>query len=131
VTAAFFPRTEGSYCVDPQGETRTYGEKGKYSMDEVCTTAFDGECEVYKRYGLKRVVSFRYVDGGGKGATVDVVLSQFADVAGAFGLYTMRLVAGDPVDPSTPRVLEVAAKGAQTGGAGAIGKTVLSVLNLL
>lgn len=121
VTAAFFPRTEGSYCVDPQGETRTYGEKGKYSMDEVCTTAFDGECEVYKRYGLKRVVSFRYVDGGGKGATVDVVLSQFADVAGAFGLYTMRLVAGDPADPSTPRVLEVAAKGAQTGGAGAIG----------
>lgn len=121
VSAAFFPKTEAGYCVDPQGETRTYGERGKYSMDEVCTTAFDGECEVYKRYGLKRVVSFRYADGSGKGATVDVVLSQFADVGGAFGLYTMRLVAGDPVDPSTPRVLEVAPKGAPTGGLGAIG----------
>ena len=29
-------------------------------MDEVCTTAFDGECEVYKRFGLDRVV----VNGG-------------------------------------------------------------------
>jgi len=119
-SAAFFPKTEGGYCVDPQGETRTYGEKGKYSMDEVCTTAFDGECEVYKRFGLKRVVSFRYVDGGGKGATVDIVLSQFADVAGAFGMYTMRIVAGDPTDPSTPRVMDVGPKSA-TGGLGAMG----------
>ena len=34
-------------------------------MDEVCTTAFDGECEVYKRFGLDRVVVLRYVDGSG------------------------------------------------------------------
>lgn len=122
VSSAFFPKTEAGYCVDPQGETRTYGDRGKYSMDEVCTTAFDGECEVYKRFGLKRVVSFRYVDGGGRGATVDVVLSQFADVAGAFGMYTMRLVAGDPTDPSTPRVLDVGSKpGASAGGLGALG----------
>ena len=121
VSVAFFPKAEGGYCVDPQGETRTYGDRGKYSMEEVCTTAFDGECVVYTRFGLKRVVSFRYVDGAGNGATVDVILSQFADVAGAYGMYTMRLVAGDPADPSTPRVLEVAPKGAATGGAGALG----------
>lgn len=121
ITSAFFPRAEGGYCVDPQGETRTYGEKGKYSMDEVCTTAFDGECEVYKRFGLKRVVSFRYVDGGGKGATVDIVLSQFADVGGALGMYTMRIVAGDPTDASTPRVLDVGGKSAGPGGLGALG----------
>src|SRR5690348_13737134 len=52
VSAPFFPRSAGGYCVDPQGEIKTYGEKGKLSMDEVCTTAFDGECEVYKRFGL-------------------------------------------------------------------------------
>jgi len=121
VSAAFFPKAEAGYCVDPQGETRTYGDRGKFTMDEVCTTAFDGECEVYKSYGLKRVVSFRYADGSGKGATVDVVLSQFADVGGAFGFYTMRLVPGDPADPSTARVLEVAPKGSTTGGLGAIG----------
>ena len=72
VSAAFFPRTSLDYCVDPQGETKTYGEKGKLSMDEVCTTAFDGECEVYKRFGLKRVVSLHYVDGAGKGGSVEV-----------------------------------------------------------
>ncbi|HRH00853.1 MAG TPA: hypothetical protein PLR99_31640, partial [Polyangiaceae bacterium] len=119
-TAAFFPRAAGGYCVDPQGETRTYGEKGKYSMEEVCTTAFDGECVVYTRFGLKRVVSFRYVDAAGQGATVDVVLSQFADAAGALGMYTMRVVAADPADPSTPRVLEPG-KGGPSAALGALG----------
>jgi hypothetical protein len=103
VSAPWLPKSTGGYCVDPQGEVKTYGEKGKLSMDEVCTTAFDGECEVYKKFGLKRVVSLHYVDGSGKGGTVEVNLSQFADVAGAYGMYTMRVVAGDPAEPSTPK----------------------------
>ncbi|MEA2749344.1 MAG: hypothetical protein QOI41_3487 [Myxococcales bacterium] len=114
VSAGYLPKSTGGYCVDPQGEVKTYGEKGKLSMDEVCTTAFDGECEVYKRFGLKRVVSLHYVDGSGKGGSVEVNLSQFADVAGAYGMYTMRVVAGDPAEPSTPKPFAA-------GGAGAIG----------
>ncbi len=114
ISAPFFPRTAGGYCLDPQSEVKTYGEKGKLGMDEVCTTAFDGECEVYKRFGLKRVVALHYVDGAGKGGTVEVNLSQFADVAGAYGMFTLRVVAGDPAEPSTPKPLDV-------GGAGAIG----------
>ena len=114
ISAAFLPKTVAAYCVDPQGEVKTYGEKGKLSMDEVCTTAFDGECEVYKRFGLKRVVSLHYVDGSGQGGSVEVNLSQFADVAGAYGMFTMRIVAGDPAEPSTPKAFEA-------GGAGAIG----------
>ena len=114
VSAAYLPKSTGGYCVDPQGEVKTYGEKGKLSMDEVCTTAFDGECEVYKRFGLKRVVSLHYVDGSGKGGSVEVNLSQFSDVAGAYGMYTMRVVAGDPAEPSTPKPFAA-------GGAGAIG----------
>lgn len=112
VSAPFFPKTVGGYCIDPQGEVRTYGEKGKLSMDEVCTTAFDGECEVYKRFGLKRVVSLHYVDGSGNGGSVEVNLSKFADAAGAYGMYTLRVVAGDPADPSTPKVLAADAAGA-------------------
>ncbi|HVH46370.1 MAG TPA: DUF6599 family protein [Labilithrix sp.] len=112
VSAAFFPKAAGGYCVDPQGEIKTYGEKGKLSMDEVCTTAFDGECEVYKKFGLKRVVSLHYVDGSGKGGTVEVNLSQFADVPGAYGMYTLRVVAGDPAEPSTPKPLAAGAAGA-------------------
>ena len=114
ISAPFLPKRVAGYCVDPQGEVKTYGEKGKLSMDEVCTTAFDGECEVYKRFGLKRVVSLHYVDGGGQGGMVEVNLSQFADVAGAYGMFTLRVVAGDPAEPSTPKVFEA-------GGAGAIG----------
>jgi hypothetical protein len=103
ISAAWLPKAVGGYCVDPQGEVKTYGEKGKLSMDEVCTTAFDGECEVYKRFGLKRVVSIHYVDGSGKGGTVEANISQFADAAGAYGMFTMRVVAGDPAEPSTPK----------------------------
>ncbi len=114
ISASFFPRTTSGYCLDPQGEVKTYGEKGKLSMDEVCTTAFDGECEVYKRFGLKRVVSLHYIDGRGKDGTVEVNLSRFADVAGAYGMFTLRVVAGDPAEESTPKPFEA-------GGAGAIG----------
>jgi len=112
VSATFFPTTIGGYCIDPQGEMRTYGEKGKYSADDIATTAFDGEYEVYKRFGIKRLVSLHYIDGSGKGGSVEVYLSQFGDTAGAYAMYTLRVVAGDPDDPSTPKVLAATAAGA-------------------
>ena len=31
ISAPFFAKTAGGYCVDPQGEIKTYGEKGKLS----------------------------------------------------------------------------------------------------
>jgi hypothetical protein len=115
VSTEFFPRTIDGYCLDPQGGTKTYGEKGKLSMDDVCTSALDGECEVYKRFGLVRMVALRYVDGGASGGSVEVYLSQFKDVPGSYGMFTKRVVAdGDPADPSAPRVLAA-------GGAGAMG----------
>jgi hypothetical protein len=115
VSAAFFPRVVDAYCVDPQGEVRTYGEQGKLDMDAVCTTAFDGECAIYTQLGLKRLVSMRYVDGAGAGATVDVYLSRFKDVTGAYAMFTKRVVAdSDPAEPTTPRAFEA-------GGAAAIG----------
>ncbi|HEX3345719.1 MAG TPA: hypothetical protein VHS09_14145, partial [Polyangiaceae bacterium] len=49
ISAPFVPRAAGGYCLDPQSEPKTYGDKGKLTMDEVCTTNFDGDCEVYKR----------------------------------------------------------------------------------
>jgi len=115
VQGEFFVRTAGSYCIEPQGDTRTYGDRGKLTMDQVCTTAVDGECEVYKSYGLKRAVIVRYVDGGGGGGSVEVILSTFGDAAGAYGMFTKRVIAdGDPADPRAPRPM-------QAGGAGALG----------
>jgi hypothetical protein len=115
ISSEFFPRAVSGYCLDPHGETRTYGEKAKLDMDAVCTTAFDGECAIYSQFGLKRLVAIRYVNGGGGSGTVEVYLSRFGDDAGAYGMFTKRVVAdADPAEPSTPKPL-------QAGGAGALG----------
>jgi uncharacterized protein DUF6599 len=112
ISAPFIPRTVGAYCLDPQSEPKTYGDKGKLSMDEVCTTAFDGECEVYKRFGLDRVVVLRYVDGSGAPNSVEVSLSRFATADGAYAMFTKRVVAdGDPAR-ATVKPLAAGAAGA-------------------
>ena len=117
ISAPFVPRLVGSapaFCLDPQGEPRTYGDKGKLSMDEVCTTAFDGECEVYKRFGLERVVVLRYLDGSGAPNSVEVNVSRFATVDGAYAMFTKRVVAdGDPAR-ATVKPLAAGAAGASS-----------------
>jgi hypothetical protein len=101
ISAPLVPRIVGGFCLDPQSEPKTYGDQGKLTMDEVCTTAFDGECEVYKRFGLDRVVVLRYVDGSGAPSSVEVNLSRFKTVDGAYGMFTKRVVAdGDPARAS-------------------------------
>jgi hypothetical protein len=113
-SASVFPRQAAGYCLDPNGETRVFGEGGKLPLDAVCTEAFDGECEVYKGFGLKRIVQLRYIDGAGSPGSVEIYLSQFATEEGAYALYTKRVVGdADPVESSS-RVLEA-------GGAGALG----------
>src|SRR5579859_5123714 len=101
ISAPFVPRAAGGYCIDPQSEPKTYGDKGKLSMDDVCTTAIDGECEEYKRLGLDRVVVLRYVDGAGAPNSVEVNLSRFKSADGAYAMFTKRVVAdGDPAAAS-------------------------------
>ncbi|HEX4335105.1 MAG TPA: DUF6599 family protein [Polyangiaceae bacterium] len=96
-SAAFFPRAVGGYCIDPNGDTRAYGEGAKGTLDDVCIQQLDGECDVYKSYGLKRLVSLRYADGAGTPGAIAVTLSRFATKEGSFGFYTKRVVAdGDP-----------------------------------
>ena len=114
VTQSFFPRVVQDYCIDPNGETRAYGEGAPGTLDEVCTQLFDGECEIYKGFGLARVTTVRFVDGKGSPATVTVTLSRFAQKDGAYAFFTKRVIAdGDP--------LRVAPKPLDTGGQGALG----------
>jgi hypothetical protein len=97
ISAPFMPRAAGGYCLDPQSEPKTYGDKGKLTMDEVCTTNFDGDCEKYKSFGLDRVVVLRYLDGTGAPNSVEVNLSRFTTADGAYAMFTYRVVAdGDP-----------------------------------
>ncbi len=119
-SAAFFPRAVGDYCIDPNGETRAYGEGAGGTLDKVCTELFDGECEVYKSFGLKRVVTLRYVDGKGSPGSVNVNLSRFASKDGAYGFFTKRVIAdADPAD-NAPAALDA-------GGAGALGTGIAYV----
>jgi hypothetical protein len=120
VSAAFFPRTAGDYCVDPNGEARAFGESAPNSLDAVCTELFDGECEVYKSFGLRRVVTLRYIDGKGSPGAVNVNLSRFASAEGAYGFFTKRVVAdADPAE-TVPAALDA-------GGAAALGSGIAYV----
>ncbi len=116
-SATFFPRKVGEYCIDPNSETRAYGKNAPGTLDQVCTELFDGECEVYRMYGLERVVTVRYADGKGSTSTVNVVLSRFETTRGAYGFYTRRVVAdADPIDTKT--------KPLAVGGTGALASTI-------
>src|SRR5262245_48810416 len=58
IAAAYVPRVAGDYCIDPNWEQKAFGENSSTPLDAVCNL-FDGECEVYKRYGLRRVFTLQ------------------------------------------------------------------------
>jgi hypothetical protein len=120
VSAAYFPRLAAGYCIDPNGDARTFGESAKGTLETVCTELLDGECEVYKNYGLKRVVTLRYVDGAGSSGTVNVTTSRFGTAEGAYAFFTKRVVAdGDPADGAPKKI--------PAGGEGALGTGIAYV----
>ena len=113
---AFFPRQVAGYCIDPNGETRAYGADATAPIDQVCLEQFDGECEIYKGFGLDRVVTLRYVDGGGTTGEVSVSLARFETRDGSYGFFTRRVVAGQ--DPTKLSVRPLAAGGVAALGTG-------------
>lgn len=119
VSASYFAAAIPGACLDAKSETRTFGDRGKSTLEELCTTAFDGECEVYRGFGVKRVVGVRYVESLGKQGTVEVYLSQFATNAGALAMYTKRAVGeSDPADPKAPKTFGAGDRSAMGTGRG-------------
>jgi hypothetical protein len=118
-SAGNFPRIlkagAGDYCLDPHTPAQAYGDKAGSTLDVACAELFHGECELYKSYGLQRLVSIRYVDGSGAGGIVQVKLSRFASRDEAFAMYTRRVVPEDPADPYAPKPIEGAAGAAALG----------------
>jgi hypothetical protein len=107
IAKPFFPRVIAGYCIDPTGETRAYGREATKTLEDVCNEVLNGECEVYKSHGLERVVTLRYVDGGGSPATISVTLSRFDGTLGAYSFYSRRVVADDDPAKSTLRAIPV------------------------
>lgn len=113
-SAPFFPRTSGGFCLDPNGGDKAFGDAAPLPIDQICDL-FDGECEIYKGFNVRRVLEVRYIDGAGSPATIDIHLSKFATTEGAYAMFTKRVVGdGDPADEATPRPVE-------GGGAAALG----------
>src|SRR5262249_41220983 len=103
------------FCLDPQGGVKTFGDAAALPIEKICDV-FDGECEIYKSFVIRRLVEVRYVDGSGSPATIDVHLSKFASTEGAYAMFTKRVVGdGDPADPAP-------AGPPPRGGAGAGGR---------
>jgi hypothetical protein len=115
ISGSYFPRVAGDYCIDPNGDAKTFGESAAAPLDAVCDL-FDGECEVYKSFGLKRVVTVQYVDGNGSPGNVTVTLSRFASPEAAYAFFTKRVVAdADPLE-SAPAPLEAGTAAALGSG---------------
>jgi hypothetical protein len=117
-SAPFFPQSFGEpvrgFCLDPNGGDKAFGEGAALPIADICDL-FDGECEIYKGYGVRRVVEARYVDGGGTPATIDVHLSKFGTTEAAYAMFTRRVVGdSDPADDVAPQPVE-------GGGAAALG----------
>lgn len=112
LSAPFFPKLVDGYCVNPEGETQAFGEKAAKPIGGICSL-FDGGCELYNQYQIKRLVSIDYVDGGGGQGTVNTVLSQFASAEHGYGMFTRRLAGDeDPAREDMPRTIDVGAPAA-------------------
>jgi hypothetical protein len=115
VASAYVPRSAGDYCVDPNSEQRAFGENSNTPLEAVCNL-FDGECEIYKRFGLRRVFTVQYIDGKGSPGTASLTLSRFASPEAAYAFFTKRVIAdADPLE-SAPQPLEAGAAGALGSG---------------
>jgi hypothetical protein len=113
-SAPFFPQSLTGFCVDPNGAAKTFGESASLPIEKICDV-FDGECEIYRGFNVRRLVQIRYVDGKGSPATIDVHLSKFTTTEGAYAMFTKRVVGdGDPADDVTPKPIP-------GGGAAALG----------
>lgn len=112
------PARVGQFCVDPNSDVRRYGAFGSSPLDGVCVELFNGECEVYKSYGLEGVKTLRYVDSGGGPVTVNVVVSSFRRSTGAYGFFTRRIL-GDG-HPSQVTVKPLQVQGRAVAGVGTV-----------
>jgi hypothetical protein len=113
LSAPFFPSQIGPYCLDRSGGS-AFGEGGSLPLHEACASVFGAECEVYEKFGLRRMVEVRYTASDGAERPVQVYLSQFQSFEGAYGVFTKRLVAdGDPLESALHKL--------EAGTAAAIG----------
>lgn len=113
---AGLPGAANGYCVDPRSDVRRYGVSEAAPLDAVCVELFNGECELYKSFGLEGVKTLRYIPEDGGRREVSVVVSTFRRSSGAFGFFTRRIL-GDDL-PSRVTVAPISVSGRAVSGVG-------------
>ena len=103
------------FCIDPRSDVRRYGAFSDIPLDAVCTELFNGECELYKSYGLEGVKTLRYLAADGSPRSINVVVSLFHRSSGAFGFYTRRILGSDLPARATVHALKNVAGRGSTG----------------
>lgn len=106
------PGRAAGLCMDPGSDIRRYGIGAPAPLSGVCVELFNGECELYKSYGLEGVKTVRYIAQDGSPTTVSVVVSSFRRSGGAFGFFTQRVLSGDLPSRATVTPLEVEGRAA-------------------
>lgn len=110
------PARAAGYCVDPNGDVKRYGEGAALSLDSVCVELFNGECEIYKRYGLQSVKTVNYVSERSATISVSAVISSFGTSSGAHGFFTRRVVGDGLPSQATVESFEVTGRAAMGAG---------------
>lgn len=82
----------GEFCIDPRSDVRRYGSLSAQPLDDVCTELFNGECELYKSFGMEGVKTLRYASGQRPGSYVNAVVPRFRSSEGAYGFFTRRIL---------------------------------------
>jgi hypothetical protein len=90
---------------------------------------FNGECEIYKSYGLEGVKTLRYIAADGSRSQVSVVVSTFRRSSGAFGFFTRRILGDDLPSRTTVKPLEVTGRAVAGVGMAVVwrGKTAVEL----
>src|SRR5690606_24776159 len=117
------------FCIDRAADVRSYGTGAPAPLDAACVELFNGECELYKSYGLDAVKTLRYAPVTPRSLRVNVVLTEFRTMRGAYGFLTRRILGGGPPSELTVRPLALTGQGALGAGVAYVqrGKSVLEL----
>jgi hypothetical protein len=88
--AAWFPRTLGAYCIDPNADQRVFGADASLPVADAAELLSLDPDEL-ERSGLKQVVAVKYVEDAGEPGRLVASVLEFASPEAAYGFFTERL----------------------------------------
>ncbi len=112
------PRELGRFCLDRYAPVRAYGASAA-PIERACERVLGPGCrDEQERHGLERVVTARYVDADGEGTTLDLTLTRFEHIEGAYAHFTDQVI-GD-ADPADLAAKPVEVPGVAVQGQGSV-----------